>query len=394
MKPEPDFEAERRSLGEGPSDSRRALQRVRLLREARPPARRRWVLIALAAMVAVTVAAFALRPRQTEWVTEKGDSVVVGSLIVAETSRELAFSDGSNVTLASGSRLLVEAVDAQHVEVRLEEGHLDAHVIKGTGRTWRYRAGPWTVLVVGTRLAITWTPAREELEVSVSEGAVEVSGPSGGPVLVRAGESISRSPPAPLPRVEVPVVVVPPPEEPVPPKKKAAVVEAAPPVVEQLPEAPPPAPPVTWKELLAQGQRAQALADATAHGVFAGALDDADALVLADAARLERRVDLAQVLLARVLERGGPNAAEASFLLGRFELEAHRARAAQEFFSRSLSLAPRGAFAEQSRGRLLEVLLELNDVPAARLAAKDYLAHHPGGAWEQLATRLSQGATP
>jgi hypothetical protein len=43
---------------------------------------------------------------------------------------------------------------------------------------------------------------------------------------------------------------------------------------------------------------------------------------------------------------------------------------------------------------LLEVLLELKDVPAARLAAKDYLAHHPGGAWEQLATRLSQGAAP
>jgi hypothetical protein len=350
------------------------------------------VLIALATMVAVTVAAFALRPRQTEWVTERGASVVVGSLIVAETARELEFSDGSNVTLESGSKLLVEAVDEQHVEVRLEEGHLDAHVMKGTGRTWRYRAGPWTVRVVGTRLAITWTPSREALEVSVSEGAVEVSGPSGAPVLVHAGESISRSPPAPQPRVEAPVIAPPPQES--SPKKKLTVVQATPPVVEQLPEAPPPAPPVTWRELLAQGQRAQALEDATARGVFAGALDDADALVLADAARLERRVDLAQVLLARVLERGGPNAAEASFLLGRFELEAHRARAAQEFFSRSLSLAPRGAFAEQSRGRLLEVLLELKDVPAARLAAKDYLAHHPGGAWEQLATRLSQGAAP
>jgi hypothetical protein len=392
MKPESDFEAERRSLGEGPSESRRALQRVRLLREARPLARQRWVLIALATMVAVTVAAFALRPRQTEWVTERGASVVVGSLIVAETARELEFSDGSNVTLESGSKLLVEAVDEQHVEVRLEEGHLDAHVMKGTGRTWRYRAGPWTVRVVGTRLAITWTPSREALEVSVSEGAVEVSGPSGAPVLVHAGESISRSPPAPQPRVEAPVIAPPPQES--SPKKKLTVVQATPPVVEQLPEAPPPAPPVTWRELLAQGQRAQALEDATARGVFAGALDDADALVLADAARLERRVDLAQVLLARVLERGGPNAAEASFLLGRFELEAHRARAAQEFFSRSLSLAPRGAFAEQSRGRLLEVLLELRDVPAARLAAKDYLVHHPGGAWEQLATRLSQGAAP
>lgn len=392
MKPEPDFEAERRSLGEGPSESRRALQRVRLLREARPPARQRWVLIALATMAVITVAAFVLRPKQTAWVTERGSSVTVGSLIVAETSRELEFSDGSNVTLAGGSRLLVEAVDAQHVEVRLEEGHLEAHVTKGTGRTWRYRAGPWTVLVVGTRLAITWTPSRETLEVSVSEGAVEVSGPSGAPVRVRAGESILRSPPAPLPpRVEEPVIA--PPQEP-PQKKKPAAVEAP---VEVRPEPPPPTeppPPVTWRELLAQGQRAQALEDATAHGVFAGALDDSDALVLADAARLERRVDLAQVLLARVLERGGPNAAEASFLLGRFELEAHRARAAQEFFSRSLSLAPRGAFAEQSRGRLLEVLLELNDVPAARLAAKDYLAHHPGGAWEQLANRLSQGATP
>jgi hypothetical protein len=37
---------------------------------------------------------------------------------------------------------------------------------------------------------------------------------------------------------------------------------------------------------------------------------------------------------------------------------------------------------------LLEVLLDLQDLPAAKAAARDYLANHPAGAWANLAKKL------
>lgn len=296
--------------------------------------------------------------------------------------------------LRGGGAVRLEAVDSSQVELVLERGHLDAQVTKGTGRTWRYHAGPWTIRVVGTKLSIDWAPGREVVDVAVTEGAVEVSGPWGAPVLVRAGESLQRAT-HPAPHVE-------PPEEPAPPQQAASGVEAPPrPRALPPPLLPPEVEPLevvsarpSWQELLARGQRSEALEEASLSGAFAGPLEDPEALALADAARHERRGDVARLLLARVLERNGANAAEAAFLLGRLELDAHRAEVAQGLFSRSVSLAPEGPFAEQSRGRLLEVLLESKDLPAAREAARDYLAHHPGGAWAHLAKKLEQAGPP
>jgi len=379
----PSFDESRRALGEGPSAARRGLQRARLLRGGEKPSRvvRPLVFGALVASV-VVVAVLWPRPRV--------EAVALGRVEAVGGTRALEFSEGSQLTLQSGTAIRLEAFDATRAEILLERGHLEAHVTKGTARTWRYHAGPWTIRVVGTRLSIDWVPEREAVDVSVSEGVVEVSGPTGAPVLVRAGQSLQR---APVPRQAV--IVAPTPVEPVvveevrprtsPPRAlpPSEPVVVPPPLVEAV------APP-SWQQLLATGKRAEALELASARGVFAEALGDADALLLADAARLERRGDLSRVLLAGVLERSGPNAAEAAFLLGRLELDDHRPEAGRRFFSRAVALAPDGPFAEQARGRLLEALLELQDLPAAREAARDYLEHHPGGAWEGVALPLTR----
>ena len=92
-----------------------------------------------------------------------------------------------------------------------------------------------------------------------------------------------------------------------------------------------------------------------------------------------------------VLARDGADAAEAAFLLGRLEGDARQPGTAAIFFRRAVQLAADGPFAEQSRGRLMEALLELEDVQAARTAAVDYQRHHPGGAWAGLAARVLAG---
>ncbi|MDP1821696.1 MAG: FecR domain-containing protein [Archangium sp.] len=395
MSGESPFDPARRSLGNGPSDGRRSLQRVRLLRgQPRPSARKVAVPLGLGALALAGALGFVLLRPAAVLVRDGAGPIEPGTLLVADGPRELAFSDGSQVLLQGGSAARLEAVDPDRVELVLERGHLEAHVMKGTGRTWRYRAGPWAVRVVGTRLSIDWRPERAAVEVSVTEGAVEVSGPRGATVLVRAGESLQRSLQASAaPQPEAPTLVGEPQAAPDDLRREAPRGPRRDPA-----PAPPPVPEArearaSWKELLARGLRAQALEEANAQGVFAASLEDADALTLADAARLERRSDLAQLLLARVVERAGPDAPEAAFLLGRLELDAHRVEVAQDLFHRSVELAPEGPFAEQARGRLLELLLDKRDLPAAREMAREYLEHHPGGAWAQLALRLEAGGS-
>lgn len=387
MSGDPSFDEARRSLGQGPSQTRRGLQRARLLHGLTGPKRvSRAVMLILASVV---VALPVVMWRQPQVLLRDGEGPIVsGARLIAKQVRTLEFSEGSQLIMSPGAELLVEAVDTSHVELVLERGHLEASVTKGTGRTWRYRAGPWMVRVVGTKLSIDWEPGAGTFVVLVTEGAVEVSAPGGAPVLVQSGETFERSVRQPEPP-RSPVLSEA--ERPTPVFRPAHPEPRTPPPSEEPETLPEPAH-LSWQQLLARGQRPEALDEASAAGVFAGPLDDDDALALADAARLERRGDLAGLLLSGVLERSGPNAAEAAFLLGRLEFDAHRPQSAQRLFSRSVSLAPDGPFVEQARGRLLEVLLELEDLPAARQVAHDYLRHHPNGAWERVASQLVVGS--
>ncbi len=407
-------------LGGGPDTSRRLRQRARALNGA--GLRRHPLALGLAAattgalLAAGTLGIVLWRPAET--VTENGAEVALGAELVAAEPRTLTFAEGSAVSLAGGSTARLVAADSSHVDVLLERGQLAANVKKGTGRTWRYFAGAWTVRVVGTQLSIAWEPATRALEVRVTEGAVEVSGPGVEQRRVGAGESFARrldpSPVVGAPgagasaeadlaadagmtggrgSVAAAGAVVGPHTagEPEAPRSWRALQRSAPPLE---PDAGPPAAPTPdWRALLAAGKRAQALASADESGALSrlDTLDDEDALALADAARLERRPELTRRLLTQVLAGDGSEAAEAAFLLGRLEADEHRPDAAAVFFRRAARLAPDGPFAEQSQGRLMEALLELGDGGAARATAADYLRDHPAGAWTGLAKRLVTG---
>lgn len=401
----------RRVLGEGPRGTKAAWQRARVLsdwerRRGRRPLRALGWGLGVAAAAAALLVFFLPRPV----VRDDDGPIAVGAPLLASAPRVLRFSEGSQVTLAPATRAHLDTVNERQVDLVLEEGLLEASVAKGTGRTWRYRAGPWTVRVVGTRLTIRWTPASAAVEVSVSEGAVEVSGPGlASPVLVRAGQRLTRATPPPLPEEELqvemdaPVVAAAsredagddgagPPRGPTPaplPRQRrvdCAGGDCARREAEQG-EAP-------WRPLLATGRRREALAAAAGALSTPGALAEADALALGDAARLERDLPLARRLFGALLAReGGATVspelgAEAAFLLGRLETDARQLPAAVAAFRRSLALAPSGSSSEQARGRLLEALLELDDGAGAAAIAAESLHHHPAGAWAGLARRV------
>lgn len=365
-------------LKDGPSMNTVREQRARLVAAARPSRARWWALGVVVTAIALALISWkATRPVVT--------TVTVGALAAGQ----LRLPDGSVLSIDPDSVARLSRFDDSNVEVLLERGRLTAWVQKGTGRTWRYVAGPWTVRVLGTTLHIAHDPDSRRIEVSVDEGVVELSGP-GGTTLIRAGEVVRRSDAvveeavvAPAP-VQGPLVKLDAPK-PVAPRL-VRVTPEPPPVAED--ESPPPAPHVlTWQELLEAGRRKEAL-DRWEANVQPAGITDAQLLRLADAARLEHRLPLARSLLDEVESRHGSGAAEAAYLLGRFEVEAHGLLAARLRFSASVLQEPNGPFAEQSRGRLIEVLLELDQQKEARAAARDYLEHHPRGAWSGLATRL------
>jgi hypothetical protein len=142
-----------------------------------------------------------------------------------------------------------------------------------------------------------------------------------------------------------------------------------------------------WRALLTSGHAAEGLAAAKTSGALArlDTLSDSDALLVADAARLTHDPELARRALSAVANRTGPDSAEGAFLLGRLEAEQHHADAAASAFRRSIERAPKGEWAEEARGRLLETLLATPDQEAASAAAVDYLVHHPDGAWSRTA---------
>jgi hypothetical protein len=104
--------------------------------------------------------------------------IEVGGLVVAPNNAEapLAFADGTRVTLERGSRARIASVDAHGARVLLEYGELHANVAHLRGANWTFDAGPFQVLVTGTRFDVTWDPETESLVVSLLEGSVNVRG--------------------------------------------------------------------------------------------------------------------------------------------------------------------------------------------------------------------------
>jgi len=353
--------------------------------------RRLWAPIALAATLAIAV--LGLRLREAPLTFEIGASGVPGRIgtpvqAPASASMNLQFSDGTALSLEAGSKLRVEEVEARGAGVVLVDGAFRARVVHRVRSRWLVYAGPYRVLVTGTRFDVRWDATRRSFTLELHEGAVTVFGPS----LAEGGKRV-------LPRETLRL-------GPETPSRVAQTAESTasaslrPPAAGDEPRstravsaAPLVAAPPSWKSLALTGDYAAALAAADTEG-FANICQRAssgDLLLLGNTARLAKRVAEAEqaFLAARARPGAAHQRAVAAFQLGRLAQDARgdHARGAS-WFETYLNEAPDGPLAREAAGRVMEAHQRAGNSAAARLAAQRYLARYPGGPYESLARRL------
>ena len=359
----------------------------------------------VAALLVVTVSVIllvvAVRPPALTFTSASGRAGQAGAWIAAADSPlRLDFSDGSRVTLQPAARARVLTVDAGGARVVLERGAVDAAIIHRDRTPWHVEAGPFTVHVIGTRFSARWQPEVERLAITLEEGAVMVRGPLlGAGREVAAGETLEVDVPARTLGLRPATTDVRPPVTPPVPSVTAAIeAPGAPPAsVTAEPRLAPrpvvrvesPAPP-SWRELALAGQYREALAMAEEVGFdrLCASEGPASLLALGDVARFAGDSVRAQqaYLALRRRHPAAPEAPTAAFVLGRMAFDrSGDLSAAAEWFRRCLAEAPRGPFAADASGRLIEVLVRSGDKASARAAAERYLAAHPKGAHAELA---------
>jgi hypothetical protein len=358
-------------------------------RRGSPPASR-WSAAALIGAFAAVIAALLIistrPPPAMTFAVESAPGRAGEWMASAATELSVRFSDGSVLTLAPESRARVAALDADGAVVVLERGGLDASIIHRPVTRWQIDVGPFSVKVTGTRFVVRWDPDTETLRIELKEGSTRVVGPKlGDGRVVTAGETLSIS----TKQVEADPAVVP---------SKGAAPAVLAPASAPPPSAPPPvtAPTATssaptsagaapsWLELAASGKYKEALQQADAEG-FDALLESAgapDLLTLADAARLAGSLDQASRAYLAVRRRfaASQGASVAAFNLGRIAFDQRGAFAsAAQWFRTYLAEQPRGTFARNASGRLVEALDRAGDAAGARGAARAYLEAWPDG---------------
>ena len=298
----------------------------------------------------------------------------------AHSDLPLQFADGSTVTLGSGSAGRMRRLTDARVDLFLDHGHLDAHVVHAESTLWLVHAGPFRVRVTGTRFAVRWSAPT--LQVEVYEGAVSIEGASSGSAVpLRAGHRLTID--DDVLRTEVLG-----PEAPRRPSMVAAASVAA---------ASPGTPEADWQSLARRGAFGSAYAAAARHGwrSLCGHLDAQRLLLLGDVARYAGAGDDARRAFESLVARFPDDslAGDAVFSLGRMAFDANQPADASRWFERYLADWPRAPLAEQALGRLIECALRTDDVQAARDAARGYLRRAPNGPRARFARELLQGSS-
>jgi len=361
------------------------------LRKAAP----RWPIIwaaAIAASLALGIASWVGFHPQRSLSFEtgaEGASGELGALLSAEPAQTLPvrFSDGTILSMASASRARITETSAHGATVVLEEGAISAAVVHREASRWHVAAGPFTVLVTGTKFDVRWSSAEQALLLDLHEGAVTVLGPSLGTAgrRVAPGESIrllanpkreeqplgsagdTRTPGATGLRDDA---------------TKSAAGDSATGVTR-----------TSWKQLALDEHYADALAAAETENFDAVCrrASGADLLLLANAARFAGSASRAEQAFRSVRSRfaGTHEAAMAAFTLGRIAHdERHSYRAAAQWFQSYLHDEPGGGLAREAAGRLIEAYRAAGDAGAARSSAQMYLSKYPAGPHAPLARTL------
>jgi TolA-binding protein len=312
------------------------------------------------------------RPRPITFVTDARDVSEVGDVLQARQERPLrvSFSEGSVMSLRAGARARVLGSQSSGARVLLEGGVADVSIAHPVGRTvrWRFEAGPFVVLVKGTRFQLAWQPTIQALSLTMREGAVELSGAClPAPRLVERGATLQVS------------CAKPPPSPPLAAAARATADDDSTLAAKQGGRG-------ASEPRASVQKKAPPSFEATC-----AAASKADLLALANRERLAGRVARARTALLALRQRfpGSLEAGTAAFMLGRmaFDQRADYAEAAR-YFTSYLAEQPDGPLMGDAAGRLLEAHERQGQKDAARRDAEAYLSRFPDGPYANRARRI------
>jgi len=370
---------------------------VRLVRRRLRPPARVWIGVAAAAAVLVVIGAslsrYATGPALSFQVD--GGEVKDGYVESAGAAgSRLAFSDGSVLTLAKGTRLHIHSTEARGGRFALEDGQVQVDVAHRTGSDWRFYAGPFLVEVKGTAFDLRWKSTSQRLDLRLLRGAVVVRGPvSAQPIALHANQKLFIS--VPDKRVVVQDLdAMPEADE----ALQAAAASPAPALGQAGPAGVQPVPSPSavrrapsWAAELAAGRAAAILEEVDQLGLepsVAGRSAE-DLAALADAARYKGRPEIALRALSTLRRRFLKSNAgvDAAFHLGRLEEGAHPDEAIR-WYDRYLQEASRGPYLQEALGRKMTTVQRLYGTAKARPVADTYLDRYPSGAYASAAKAI------
>lgn len=306
-------------------------------------------------------------------------------LAAGSNARTFSLPGGGTVTLRPGGTMEVGQVDGGVVSLRLVQG--EATLETAGGGTVAVHAGEARVSTVG---ASTLSIRRDEraIDVSVSDGLVEVEAPDGRRTL-RTGERATASTVIQTAVVESPAPREAPQRSPSEPPPLVAEDGAPPPVAAPLEPAPPATP--SWFALYDSGKIDEASAQLPT-GELSAAIERGrsarELMALDHLARSKGEKVLAMRALMRVAIEfpDDPMAKAAAITLGNMHRTAGNHAQAAQFDE----LAKNSQFAEDVACRRIDAL-DARD-PAAEGAARDYLAKFPEGRCRSTAEDLLSDA--
>jgi hypothetical protein len=401
-----------RGVAEAPADPEldragRARLMFNVRRELERPPRRMPLSLALAAalVLAVSAGGYALWPRPIAFEV-RGARLEGPYVSAAEKPVRVEFSDGSVVRAEPGSRLRVDDPRSNGARVLLERGRAAVNVAHRTGTQWSFFGGPFEVRVTGTRFELDWDPASEVLNLDLREGSVEVHGPLGGAVSVRAGQrfraelasrrmtvidsrdEVAQSEPAgtATSTTGAPANTALEPSETEAPVSPTATAgeHARPSASAPLRE--------SWSKLVANGDFELVVRQANERGTEAclRSCGASDLRALADAARYTSRSDLAERALTTLRQRfaGSGESRAAGFLLGRLAEARGAQAAARGWYETYLTEAPSGQLAAEALAGKMRTILATRGKAAAEPVAREYLSRYPEGVHAKPARRI------
>ena len=348
----------------------------------------RWAL-AGAAAVALVLAAYRLPLHSSDkplhYMVE-GATVGPNETISSASDARVLFSDESSLGIEASAKLKVLGTDAHGAQVAISDGAIDVMVKPRKHSSWRFEAGPFSVLVKGTAFRLGFDAAKGRMDLLMKTGVVEVRAPREVPVAApvrvtqeapRADGSTTLPASTPAEAVQASRLAA----KHVTPAGRLALHEGA-------------SHSLSWSELIAKGDFSAVVQDAERRGldVTLARGSAQDLITLADAARYTRKHETArQALLAlRARFAGSDRAKDAAFFLGRLaEVGPASSDAALTWYDTYLAEASRGPYASEALGRKLTLLVH-RDPQLAHKTAHSYLQRFPEGNQADLARSVVQ----